>query len=716
MTGSRLFALACAASVALASFLLFQVQPLISKAILPWFGGGTGVWTACLVFFQVGLFAANAYAHGLVRLRRTGLAVHLALLGAALATLPITPGEEWQPADASRPTARILALLAAHVGLPYFLLAANAPVVQSWLAARGAGAATYRLFAVSNLASMAGLLTFPFLFEPRFAISTLGGLWSAGFAAFAVLAALLVGASWKRARSTVRLAAQRAEAAPAWRERALWLLLSAGASSALLAVSQHVSRDVAPIPFLWVLPLALYLLSFVLCFDHAAWYPPRWFGWASIVTLGLLTVASLDSELGRALTRLQVRVAIPSFGQNVVLEVQAYLTALFLLCMLSHGELSRRRPAPHHLTDFYLTLAAGGALGGILVGVACPLVFSSYAELGITLAGGLALSLWVLWREERSWIQRTLPRRLLAGAVAGSVLLLGTASQWRAQRVPAIASERSFYGVLHVEEHDPRDPARARRALYHGRVLHGVQLLDPARRNEPIAYYARGTGVGVALDWLGRQGPLRVGVIGLGAGMLLAYGRPGDTFRFYEIDPAAVALARNYFSFLGTSAAAVQIREGDGRLSLEREPDQHFDLLVLDGFSGDAIPTHLLTVEAVQLYLRHLSPRGVLAVQISNRHLDLRPVVARLAGRVGLRALLFETPGGHDATEAGSTWMLMAADPAFLERATPLATRAAEPDPAAPLWTDQWSSLWAVIDPGGADEGEGNFPLHSVFR
>jgi hypothetical protein len=700
MEGSRLFGWGCAASVALASFLLFQVQPLISKAILPWFGGGTGVWTACLVFFQVGLFAANAYAHGLARLGSAGRALHLLLLVAALATLPILPGEAWQPADASRPTARIVALLAAHVGLPYFLLAANSPLVQTWLATRGAGAATYRLFAVSNLASLAGLLTFPFLFEPRMAISTLGSVWCAGFSAFAALTVLLVGVSVRRTGASTPATASDSGAPPRWRERAAWLLLPALGSVALLAVSQHVSRDVAPVPFLWVLPLSIYLLSFVFSFSDTAWYPPRWFGWASLVTFGLLSVASLDQELSRALGRLDLHVGVPSFAQNVVLEVQAYLTALFLLCMLCHGELARRRPATRHLTDFYLTLSAGGALGGVFVGVVCPLVFSTYAELGVALVAGMALALGVLAREERSWALRTKGRRHLAAAIAASFLLLGVVSQWQAQRVHAIASERSFYGVLHVEEHDRGDPARARRTLYHGRVLHGLQLLDPVRRDEPCAYYARSTGVGVAFERLRGRGPLHVGVIGLGAGMLLAYAQPGDRFRFYEIDPAAVSLAREYFGFLATSAAAVEIREGDGRLSLSREADQAFDLLVMDGFSGDSIPTHLLTVEAMRIYLRHLSPHGVLAVQISNRHLDLRAVVARLAAELGLRALLFESAEGREVTGAGATWMLVSGNQALLDEMTPFATRVAHAEAGAPLWTDQWSSLWAVLDRG----------------
>lgn len=707
-----------AATILLGAFLLFQVQPLFGKLVLPWFGGSPAVWTTCLMFFQAMLLAGYAYAHGLSRLQPVSrqLLVHLTLCALALLLLPITPVESWQPGDGSHPVARLLLLLLRHVGLPYLLLAATSPLVQSWFAAVYSKGLPYRLYALSNLGSLAGLLSYPFVVEPRWTTSRQGIVWSVAFGVYAVLCGVLAlrlrrwpSAGGDRLRQTPagRPQAEAAGGTEAW---GWWILLSALGSVLLMAITNHVCQNVAVIPLLWVLPLSLYLVTFILCFERERWYARRWFAAASLLAVlaasYLVPIRYLDDQF-RAFGLESVWFAL---AHSVVVEAGVYLLVLFCLCMVCHGELVRRKPPPRRLTAFYLAVSAGGALGGVLVAVVSPLLFSSHLELNLSLLAGFGLALFVSAGEARQqWfphVSRLLQAASVALALAISAVVIW--GQWEAwDREGGLLRVRNFYGVLSVKERFPHQPEWRGLALYHARTLHGFELLEPGSRGLPTTYYTEDSGVGRALAAVRGSRPLRVGVVGLGVGTLAVYGQPGDYFRFYEIDEDVIQLARQYFTFLPRSAADIDIIPGDARVSLEREPDQRFDLLVLDAFSGDSIPVHLLTAEAFAVYLRHLREGGVIAAHISSRYVDLVPVVTALARHYELaEAFILWPPGDSSvnwADENGlaltpSQWMLLARDRQLLLR-SPIreATQVWGVERPARVWTDQANNLLEVL-------------------
>ena len=666
-----------AATIFLSAFLLFQVQPLIAKIILPWFGGTAAVWTICMLFFQVLLLAGYVYSHAYVRFglpaRRF---IHIALLAAAAAMLPLAASAAWKPAGGGDPTWRILGLLATSVGLPYFVLSTTGPLVQAWYARSHPGAAPYRLFALSNLGSMLALVSYPLAVEPLLALGRQTAIWSAGFVLFALPCASL---AWRGRDSEAQLASHEQSGKPGPGLQALWAALAACASVLLLAFTGHMTLNIAAIPFLWVLPLALYLLSFVLCFEASGWYR-RWL-FLPLLGAGLAAVC----------------VTLTQSNPSIWTLIPLYSATLFAACMVCHGELARSKPDPRYLTGFYLMLALGGALGGVLVGLAAPSVFDDLYELPI---GMFALCLLVgaaLLRDRSSLLHGRwgAAARLvfLALTVALGVALVRTYAENSADsRVTA----RNFYGVLNVR--DTGEGPEAMRVLSHGTIIHGKQFLEADRRDWPTSYYGKGSGIGLALLDSGERGPLRVGVVGLGAGTLAAYGRSGDAFRFYDINPKVVELARSEFSFLADSRAQVEVALGDARLSLEREPDQNFDVLALDAFSSDAIPVHLLTAEAFGTYLRHLGREGILAVHISNRYLDLVPVVQQAARALSLELRQVENEDDDEAGVYRSDWMLLSASPAAFEGK--LLKEAAERVDAVPrvkLWTDDYSDLYRIL-------------------
>ncbi len=759
------------------AFLLFLVQPLIGKYILPWFGGGPGVWTTCMVFFQVLLLGGYAYAHfGSSRLKpRAQALLHLVLVAAALALLPIVPGDSWKPRDGAHPALHILALLAATLGLPYFILASTSPLLQQWLTRTHPGKQPYRLYALSNAGSLLALASYPFYFESHFTRHAQAALWGWGLAAYAVGCALCARQLWKAPDARAGDgAADRTVCAgprPSILVRLLWLLLPACASVLLLATTNKMCLDVAVIPFLWVLPLGLYLLSFILCFDSPRWYVRFPFTLALAGVLGALCWALVNGS----------EASVPK-------QVAVYCGALFICSMVCHGELYRLRPAAGRLTEFYLMIAAGGAAGGLFVALGAPRLFTDYYELhcGLLLCGLLFLIACARDRESAGpagqvsrfkllnrplfrflgsslrpdawpWMACALPllafggfdqfiARLAAQSSAvpkswsialrvGLWVVLGSlAVSWVARRkhrafahwhllaciwlglgwlalaetlwhydcgtrAEVVSTSRDFYGVLTVYEHRKDEPEGHHLLLQHGRITHGLQFVDPARSAWATTYYGAESGIGLAMRAL-PSGSRRIGLVGLGTGTLAAYGRAGDYLRIYELNPQIERLAGSVFKYLGRCPAKIEIAPGDARLSMEREPSQQFDLLALDAFSSDAIPVHLLTREAFELYGRHLKPNGVLAVHISNHYLDLEPVVANLARRFNYKTALIDyDEAGESWWLYASAWMLLCRDEQFLQ--SPGIAQAAQPLQArktqGPLWTDDFTSLFRIL-------------------
>ncbi|QIM52064.1 fused MFS/spermidine synthase [Hydrogenophaga crocea] len=667
-----------AGAIFASAFSLFLVQPLIAKQILPWFGGTAAVWAICMVFFQTTLLAGYAYAD-LVASRlapRRQLALHATLLLASLWFLPIVASSAWKPQDAQDPSLLIIGLLLATVGLPYFMLSTTGPLVQSWVARARVGQQVYRLFSLSNMASLVALISYPFLIEPVATLRAQALGWSALYLGFAGLC-LASGVYFVRhahgPSAQTEAAADGSDAGPrpGWRDALLWLSLAAMASWLLVAITNHITQNVAAIPFLWVLPLTLYLLTFVLCFESDRWYRRGLFVPAGGALLALCAYGLHEGSIG-----FEVKVAVP-----------LYALGLFVLCMFLHGEMARLRPHTRHLTRFYLMLSVGGALGGSLVGLMAPRVFPAYYELGLGFALTALLAAVVLRR------QRALSATALALVVFCGVFL---AQQVRDDLSSTRRLQRNFYGTLYTVDVPDETLKDTVRLLYHGSIQHGEQYLSPERRREPTAYYGRSAGVGLAIEATRRPGQ-RVGVIGLGAGTLAAYGRPGDVHRMYEINPEVIDIARSEFSFVADSAAQVEMVLGDARLSMEREGPQGYDVLAVDAFSGDSVPVHLITMEAMQVYLSHLRPGGIVAFHVTNRFLNLPPVVAAIAQAQGLQVAHIRDENDNPLLR-NTDWVLVAREPEALAHAG-IAQRARPvvPIPGLAPWTDDFNNLFAIL-------------------
>jgi SAM-dependent methyltransferase len=675
-----------AVTVFTSAFLLFQIEPIIAKMVLPWFGGSAAVWTTCLLFFQTGLLGGYLYAHVVVkRLKpREQVWLHIALLAASLLLLPVIPNPAWKPMGNEDPSWRILGLLAATLGLPYLLLSATSPLVQAWYARMHAGAAPYRLFALSNAGSMLALLSYPILVEPKLSTRHQAWGWSAGYLAFAALCGAV---AWRvRGSRGVREEtsdADSADARPRWTLQLMWLALAACASTLLLAVTNHLTQNVASIPFLWILPLALYLLSFILCFEGRGWYHRSTF-----LKLAVVALASMAYALGSDFMNLKLVAMTPVFAGG-----------LMVCCMVCHGELARLKPVHRHLTSFYLMISLGGALGGVLVGLVAPHFFSGYFELPIALVWCAVMMVLALAPENSGIGRRRLAQAVWFASMAATVALAGfLAYQIREFRTGSRLLVRNFYGALRVNDDGDGVEEAKMRTLTHGTINHGEEFLDEARHMQPTTYYGWRTGIGLTIQEAQRRLGLRVGVIGLGTGTIAAYGRPGDVYRFYDINPLVIDIARTQFRFVPECKGKVEIVLGDARLSMEREPPQNYDILAVDAFSSDAIPVHLLTREAFALYFRHLQPGGVLAVHISNKYLDLEPVVALAAHALGKHAVVMDTGDDDDNAVYGATWVLVSSRESFFRY--PFLFKAATPAKGKPglrLWTDDYSNLFQIL-------------------
>lgn len=754
-------------TIFLSAFLLFQVQLLMGKFLLPWFGGAPAVWTTCLLAYQMLLLAGYAYAHLLaMRIGALQQKVHGVLLAASLLVLlylgahwpsPITPGVAWRP-EADQPVRDILSILMASIGLPFFLLSTTGPLVQHWFSRARPGESPYRLYAVSNLGSLLGLLSYPLLVEPWLTLRWQGRLWTLGYVLFS-LGCVLCAWTAERASAAARVrrvenpAPQEPEQKLSASERLLWFSLAACGSLLLMGATSLITQDVASVPLLWVLPLVLYLLTFILAFESSRWYR-RGIVHPLFAVSTVLATASLFRVGGAHPGRL----------------VLVFAASLFFACLVCHGELGRRRPPAQHLTTFYLMVAAGGAGGGVFAALVAPAIFPAYWEFNLALWLAALLLAVVMFLDRDSWLYehaRWLPflilvavgalpeflvradmavldppwsyvyRGVLAGLalltasvakrsprtrmvrwswlqvlVASLVLLLGYALVRQARLRPGnlLARSRNFYGVLTVWESFAGDPLRHHYRLMHGGITHGIQLRDPAYQQKATTYYDVRSGVGTALIYHPKRltkpnpGNLRAGFVGLGVGTLAVYGFPGDQFRFYEINPAVIGYATGpgaLFTYLKASKAQIVILAGDARLTMEREAErgelQHYDLLAVDAFSSDAIPVHLLTVEAFELYLKHLEPDGILAVHVSNKTLDLEPVVAQLADHFDL-AVVHINAQSRGPVIYESNWVLLSRSRSVL-RAPEIESmgRPVRRDRNIGLWTDEYSNILSVI-------------------
>jgi hypothetical protein len=649
------------ATIFLSAFLLFLVQPILGKMILPWFGGGAGVWAACLLFFQASLLAGYAYAHCLRRFlsSRWQMQLHILLLAASILLLPILPSPEWRRLGHIDPAIRILGLLAVTIGLPYLLISSTSPLLQAWYAAIKPGASAYRLYALSNLGSMLGLICFPLLVESCLASRAQAWGWSGAYVFFTLLCAAVAWYAWRHRKEGSNFATSNEASAPNLSPVAaspvripiqlLWVGLAACGSALMMATTSALTQNFAPIPLLWILPLGLYLFSFVLCFETERVYQRLIWIPAMLVGLGAMAFVMFDH----------------GGSTNLKLVIPAMLGGLFCCCMVCHGELARHKPDTRFLTYFYLLISAGGVLGGFFVAIVAPHIFRTYVELPLWMAVCVLLTLVIAWKETRSrgWILKTPARLALMTFLLALVTYMGV-HKYRVDRHYHL-QVRNFYGVLQVEDIETGNQDGRVRSLVHGTIEHGAQLLDPDFRHEPTLYYIHTSGVGLAMQFLKGRGRMHVGAIGLGAGVLASYCRIGDVYRFYDINPEVIKIANSEFTFLHDCPGKVDVSLGDARLMLESQPPQDFDLLVVDAFSGDAIPVHLLTREAVIEYFRHLNSEGILAVHVSNKYLDLVPIVAGIAENLGKHAIGVFDADAEGKYPASSDWVLVTGNPAI---------------------------------------------------
>jgi SAM-dependent methyltransferase len=690
-------------AVFLAAFLLFLVEPIVAKQLLPFLGGSAAIWITCLVFFQTALLLAYLYAHWFTRHPHWSL--HFLLLCAALALAAFWAfGGIDLSSGPAHPVLTIFLALSLWIGLPFLALGSTSPLLQVWWSRLEGTGIPWRLFALSNLASLLALAAYPTLVELRLTLHAQRAAWFCGFAVYVLVAALLAVRARKSSPAAPSGENEAALPAAPRLHKWLWLLLPMGASMQLCAVTAYITANIAPIPLLWILPLAVYLITLILAFQF-----PR------ILPRGIITrfLAVLLGGLAYMLSH--VDAAAP-----LRIDLTFFLCELFFACLFLHAEAYALKPArASESTVFYLLFAGGGALGSFLIGIACPLLFRFNYDIVLTALVTALLALAATWRW--NWGQRLL---WSAGSILLFVLVFWVHAVSTHQTLVAV---RNFYGALRVRE-DHSYPGATVRTLTNGSIKHGTQIFGSDElRHTPTTYYALDSGVGLALrfccpDAVGsapnalgpggpgphgsgsnpsNDGPSRprsIGVIGLGAGTLAAYGRPGDRIRFYDIDPAVVPIARNVFTYIRESGAQVSIVVGDARTALDREPPQHFDVLAVDAFTGDAIPLHLLTAQALALYRRHLAPGGIIAFHISNGHVDLEPAIALLAQNAGMHAMRFSNLANDDRGEFSSYWMLLSDNPAFF--AQPQVAAAGKPPlfkPGLRLWTDDYSSLLPLL-------------------
>ena len=674
------------ATLFLSALLLFSVQPLFAKMVLPRLGGTPAVWSVAMVFFQAMLLAGYAYAHAIVRLTSltTGFVIHIAVLAIAVIWLPFQIASGFVQAPESGVAFWLLALFFVSIGMPFFAVSANAPLLQAWFSRTGHRHAhdPYFLYGASNLGSFFALLSYPVLFEPAFAVSEQSQLWFAGYIALGIGVAVCGFATWSlsNGRADGAHKDKAVEAAPrpvpTARSRISWIALASIPSGLLVAVTAHISTNVAAAPFLWVMPLALFLLTFVITFQRRPAIPHLWMRAALPIT----TIAASVALTGY----------LPI---GIVTETAIHLLAFFVAAMVCHGELVARRPVATHLTEFYLAMSFGGVLGGAFTTLLSPVIFTTVLEYPI-LIGAAMLAM----PEMRALIRRR-PLMVVPAVLIVALTLWSTGKG-------VIDRERSFFGVLTVSaSSDGRH-----RILSHGNTIHGAQHIADAAANagrpEPLTYYTAEGPLASAItghrDRLGR--PINVGIVGLGAGSLACYAGHGDSWRYYEIDPAVVRIASDprHFRFLSTCSPDAPIIVGDARLTVMREPDGLFDVLVIDAFSSDAIPVHLMTREAIAGYIDKLAPGGILVMHISNRFMELRGVLAAISTSeklVGAGLLHRRSVEDNKALRTTAEAVVMARSPDEIRQFVDAGWEplTAQDGGAVRAWTDDYSNIVAAI-------------------
>lgn len=663
--------------VFLSAFLLFLVQPAFAKVILPWFGGGAGVWSICLVFFQTNLFIGYLYSHLLQKIsRKSQTIIHLAIILGIAIFFPIAFDNLSKPAVAATPYTSILYILAINLGLPFFLLSTTSVLAQSWHA-RSEKKHTYELYAYSNAGSLLALISYPFLIEPYFDLSRQFKYWNILFGIYAILYILCVLRHHKTKEKH-----QSSISKNSWNGTFKCLLLAMLSSALLVAATNRLCSDIAPFPFLWILPLAIYLLTFILCFTRKKFYfRERWTTWAALATL--LTSIPLILE------------------SNIFFAATAILVTLFCCLMVAHGEIALSKPHTQHLTRFYLAICAGGAIGSALVSLAAPFIFRSFYEYHLLLAAFLIYSAWLLIFRTETRVAWKRNRREAIGIITfcAIAILFGIVAYFLENRFND-PPQRNFYGVTYIRK------AGSFRGLFHGRILQGACLNDPEKETTPISYYCSGSGIHTVFENLRKtkQRPLRVGLLGLGTGAFAGYGKEGDTFVYYEINPDIIQIAREKFPFLKKTKASIEIVPGDARLSLEREQPRQYDILVLDAFNSDAIPMHLLTKEAFEIYLRHVVSDGFIVANISNIYFNLFLPMTGIAQNLNLHgARYYYIPTKKQfPLNATSHYAILSRQPFDFD------IHETNPDvyyekmlaqDSSILWTDRFCSVFPVLKP-----------------
>ena len=673
MSASRLL---YGTTVFLGAFLLFLVEPMAAKQLLPVLGGSSAVWLTCLVFFQITLLLGYLYAHWLTRAPAADWRnlLYLASLAAAVLFLVVQrlfPVELSHSSD--HPVTTIFITLTFTIGLPFLLLGATSPLLQLWFLRANGGTIPYRLFALSNVGSLLALVAYPFAVEPNLTLKLQRTLWSLGFILYAILCAVLV----RKTRSSQQPAAsQEDQPTPQTPSltRWLWFFLPMAAAMQLSAVTQHLTVNIAAIPLLWMLPLAAYLLTFILAFEFPSLYRR-----GIVIRLLVVMLASLGYAISKTDVSLPIGIAILFF------LAEAFLAGLFC-----HAETYALRPnRPTETTLFYLFIAAGGAAGTFFIGILSPLIFSANYDLAISFFVTAVLAIAVTWND--GW-----PQRLL-WSTASALLLFFAVMLHTAYAREALVEVRNFYGTLRVKQLTTNQ-GDTERMLLNGTIQHGTQLFAPGLTRTPTTYYADDSGIGLALRNCCEGRPRNIGVIGLGTGTLATYGNSSDHIRFYEINPLVRPIAQNLFTYLRDSPAQISFAEGDARTTLTHETSQNFDVLAIDAFSGDAIPLHLLTIEAIALYKKHLAPNGILAFHVSNQYLNLAPEIAQLANAANMQSKLIESQPDDSLGAYRATWILLTTSQTFFNR--PEIANAASVVPANSSlrpWTDDYSSILPIL-------------------